>query len=348
MIFCCLLINLSMFSMQAVSCVDGVISIRECIDQNYDIRFLFSEDSSEQFVACFPLGAVANEGGIVTNNGKVLLDTETHKDDQHHLLRNGLPKEQLFFDGTLVVISSAGQENWYHWLLQVLPRLKILADSQYSFDKIYINNLNYDWQKKSLKIVCDALCIPADKFLCVEGDILVQAKMLLVPSVPFIPSKNRRVVPNWFKEFIHESFLPETNCLKTSDKIYISRSKAQSRRIINEDQFIAMLKKHGFVALHLEDLSACDQAAAFHNAQIIVGPHGSGFANLIFSKPGTRVIEIDHAIEGEARSCFKGFTKKMSCDYIPFYADFVEEEDLDKDMEIDLIAFEELMIKVLK
>jgi capsular polysaccharide biosynthesis protein len=35
-----------------------------------------------------------------------------------------------------------------------------------------------------------------------------------------------------------------------------------------------------------------DQVAAFRGANLVVGPHGAGLSNLVFSAPGTTLIEL--------------------------------------------------------
>ena len=42
----------------------------------------------------------------------------------------------------------------------------------------------------------------------------------------------------------------------------------------------------------MSNLNFKDQVKLFTNANFVVGLHGAGFANIIFSKPGTKVIEI--------------------------------------------------------
>ena len=64
------------------------------------------------------------------------------------------------------------------------------------------------------------------------------------------------------------------------------------RKIINEEEVKNYLIKKGFSIIALSDFSFSDQINLFSNAKQIVGLHGAGFANLIFSKPGTLVIEI--------------------------------------------------------
>jgi len=74
-------------------------------------------------------------------------------------------------------------------------------------------------------------------------------------------------------------------------KIYISRSKAARRRVVNEDEVMGLLRQYGFEKYCLEDMPLQDQIDLFHDANFVVGPHGAGFVNLIFSD-SIKVIEI--------------------------------------------------------
>ncbi len=327
---------------------DGFVSLKECQKQHVPVTVFLQEKNSSQFVLRLKHGVVVNEGAIVTKEGKILRDTETYQKDQSHLLRKkrDITKENpRYFAGRLVVLSSPGQENWYHWLLQVLPRLKILASSGIKYDKIYIDNLRTQWQKKSLEIVLKKLGIAKECLYLVEGDAVVEAKELIVPSIAHRPSMGYTYgsFPRWLKQFLYDCFLPKTyknEKISQPKKIYICRSKASIRRILNEEALIDKLKRKGFKAVYLEELSPIEQARLFHHADVICGPHGSGFANLIFCRPTTRVIEIDHGLHGEEqRSYYKRMAELMHCSYHPFYADLVKEGDLEKDITVDLQAF---------
>jgi len=320
---------------------DGFITVCEYMDQGGVIKGALNEIDSSQFVVSLENGIVVNEGGIVTKDGKIFKDTETYLEDQHRLLRGkrDISKEDVtFFNGKLAVISSPGQENWYHWLFQVLPRIKILVESGVEFDKIYIDNLKYSWQRESLAVVMKNLGLSEDCLFLTVGDSIVQASSLIVPSVAFIPSK-WPVFPRWLKSFLRNTFLVTQESANRPERIYISRSKASVRRIANEEAFVEILKQQGFVVVTLEDLSVHEQADLFHQAKIVIGPHGSGFANLIFSNPETCVIEIDHGLAGEQRSFYKRMAEIMECKYFGYYPDCVEEELLDEDITINIEAF---------
>ncbi len=78
-------------------------------------------------------------------------------------------------------------------------------------------------------------------------------------------------------------------------RIYVRRSDSgnlSTRTIDNEAEVLDAMMSEGFEIIEPATLPLQQQAATFGNADIIVSPHGSTFANLIFCKPGTRVIDL--------------------------------------------------------
>ena len=81
--------------------------------------------------------------------------------------------------------------------------------------------------------------------------------------------------------------------------LLIAKERGSSAPFISGDSFrlmcdFTMLKEKGFQKVQLEKLSLQEQAELFYEADIIIGPHGSGFINLMFSTPKTKVLELHH------------------------------------------------------
>lgn len=74
--------------------------------------------------------------------------------------------------------------------------------------------------------------------------------------------------------------------------IYVSRRFAARRRILNENQVERRLNKRGFETVHLERLPMKQQGKLFSEARCIVGLHGAGLSNMLFSQAATEVVEI--------------------------------------------------------
>jgi Glycosyltransferase 61 len=90
---------------------------------------------------------------------------------------------------------------------------------------------------------------------------------------------------HWVKERILSNVDTYANPnVLLSPKIFISRRKANARRILNEEELINTLAKMDFVPYVLEDLDFSDQVKLFAQAKFIIAPHGGGVTNIIFSQ----------------------------------------------------------------
>ena len=74
-------------------------------------------------------------------------------------------------------------------------------------------------------------------------------------------------------------------------RLYITR-QASRRRIVNHDEVLVTLERHGFSEVPAEGLSVAEQIALFAQAEAVIGVHGAGLANAVFSPPGTLLIEL--------------------------------------------------------
>ena len=73
-------------------------------------------------------------------------------------------------------------------------------------------------------------------------------------------------------------------------RLYIGRSGR--RRITNEPELIALLKRFDFTVIDDVPRSVAEQAAIYSSASFIVGPHGASFSNLLYCQPGTHLLEL--------------------------------------------------------
>ena len=197
-------------------------------------------------------------------------------------------------EGRVVVLTQPGSWNYYHWMTEILPKLVMINALNIEYDYVYLP-CNSPYMRQTLAIlgIDPALILQPDneyKYICADE--------LIVPSLV----SSFCYTPVWVIDFLRQQFLPiaQTSvCVKDfSKRIFISRSKAKSRKIKNEDEVFALFEKQGFVRYTLEDLSVLEQVALFAQAEMIAGEHGAGLTNIIFAQPGyTKIIEIFQARE---------------------------------------------------
>ncbi len=65
-------------------------------------------------------------------------------------------------------------------------------------------------------------------------------------------------------------------------RYYISRERAGHRRILNEDEVVALIAGFGFKKIFMEDYTFAEQVALIRKAEAIVSPHGAGLGSIIY------------------------------------------------------------------
>ena len=98
-------------------------------------------------------------------------------------------------------------------------------------------------------------------------------------------------VPTALVRDLRERFLPPRP--STHDRIVlVSRAQARKgRRIVDEAALSRRLAPFGVETIALEDLTIAEQVALFHDARLVIAPHGAGLVNLLFAHDAD-VIEL--------------------------------------------------------
>jgi hypothetical protein len=115
----------------------------------------------------------------------------------------------------------------------------------------------------------------------------LEADRLLVPSYLSVPGSIRPWGARWLRSRLGVEGRPIGK-----RKLWISRSRARYRRLLNESEILGILEPLGFEKVELETLSFRQQVDLFAQADVVAGPHGAGMTNLLFAPHGTRVLEI--------------------------------------------------------
>ena len=114
-------------------------------------------------------------------------------------------------------------------------------------------------------------------------------------------------------EYIKKAYSSiKTRTLKKPTKLYLSRELANKRKVKNNKEVESLLVKNGFTIVdgtenfekHME---------LFRNAEIVVGPHGSMFNNILFSPSHVRVVEF--CPETRKDYNFRGLGQTRGLDY---------------------------------
>jgi capsular polysaccharide biosynthesis protein len=269
-------------------------SVYDQVDWRFQHGYLGATfQTPSTFIVNIPLGRVYGANGtVITPDDRLLADVSmefgvTPDLAQHHsvLQRLKLPKLR-YSDQTAAVLSAVGSSNYFHWMFDILPRLGLLMEANQleSIDCFLISEVVHEFQKETLA----RLNIPSGKFGFTDPNFHCQYKQLIVPSLLGITgSMTKRQC-----DFLRRYMLPAVQNKNCNQRLYISRRDAKTRRILNENDLIPILKEADFQIVDMENLSVSDQASLFQSAAFIIAPHGAALTNLVFCNPGCQVLEI--------------------------------------------------------
>jgi capsular polysaccharide biosynthesis protein len=188
---------------------------------------------------------------------------------------------------SVVVVTSLLQGAYYHWLMDVLPRIHMVL-SQGIRTNCFFVQAKHGFQRETLRL----LGIANNQLINTEDYEFVSAKELVVP---FHEIGWRMEYPKWVCDFLRGAFLRIATPEGLADpmrRLYISREDAQWRRVINELEVMQVLEPLGFRRITLGQATFPEQVRLFQDAEVVVAPHGAALSNLVFCQPGTKVIEF--------------------------------------------------------
>ncbi|MEO1003828.1 MAG: glycosyltransferase family 61 protein [Cyanobacteria bacterium J06638_7] len=189
-------------------------------------------------------------------------------------------------DGITWLLSTPGASgNYYHWTLDLMPKLLYLLEEEISpcsqiILNAFSNRFQIDMFRKVLAEAIDRIIVARDA----KSGYYKEVK------IPFI-AQARGKWPRGI-DLLRNHYLPTDIHQESSKMIYVSRSDATRRRVVNEKDILNILKRNNIEIVTLESVDVTMQAIMFNSASLVIAPHGAALTNIIYCKPGTTVIEL--------------------------------------------------------
>ena len=226
---------------------------------------------------------------------------------ENFVIKNGTPNLMKKIKGNVfsLLTGGAGKNNYWHWLFDVLPRIGILEKSNFKpkIDYYLLPSLSRKYQTQTLQ----GLKISFSSLIDGEKNKHIICNNLTSVDHPINfnnnPSMSILKIPIWVIKWLRKKYTKNSyKNLNIPKKIFINResdSNVSNRNIVNNNEVKKTLIDLGFIIITLSDLNFKEQVELFKNANFIIGLHGAGFANIVFSKPGTRIIEMASKDNGD-------------------------------------------------
>ncbi len=185
---------------------------------------------------------------------------------------------------TLSVVSPGANAIYYHWMVDLIPKIHIVKKhfgGLDSFDRIIVNRRDKGFQKETLEL------------LGINPNQIETAKTISEGSFEHLHTCNfsgtfrmTEVMKIWAE------LMPLPTPKKPTRRIYISREDSDRRNVTNETEIVTSLEKEGFEKVVLTGMTLGEQVDLFQECDFIISPHGASLTNLLWCQPGTRIIEL--------------------------------------------------------
>jgi hypothetical protein len=206
------------------------------------------------------------------------------------LAGNYILKKRKQFEREAVWIVDDWSHGYFHWLTDALTRL--LKFVRPSLEPFGVRHLEFIESNEVL--ICKNLVVPTQT----------------APSGHYHEDTIRAVGK------LLTDFYGNPAEADREDRLYVSRSRARMRKILNEAELLDILRESGFKIMYAEDVSFEQQVKIASTARYLISNHGAGLTNMLFMRAGSSVLELRHNTD-RINNCY--FTLASALNHKYFY-----------------------------
>jgi capsular polysaccharide biosynthesis protein len=184
-------------------------------------------------------------------------------------------------EGPWTSVVSWWSDGFYHWFMDVLPRLALLGEFPPA-TRILVPPLTMPCQVETLDwLGVREQCVPTT-----ATHLRVEDYFFSSPTAMTGGSDARAV------EFLRSSFLGRADtAAETPRKVFVHRAGGR-RGLVNESDVLDFMTQRGWTVVDTAALPMARQISLFAGADAVCGLHGAGLANLLWCRAGCRVFEL--------------------------------------------------------
>ncbi|HYG89660.1 MAG TPA: glycosyltransferase family 61 protein [Azospirillum sp.] len=205
--------------------------------------------------------------------------------------------------------------NYYHWLVDFLPRLLVFHRNRALFASWGIRRIALIRDLPGFaRELLDRIGIGPDDIVWIDGQ-----RGWRFRSMHLLSNFSQYGHLHPFTLDLLRKMLRPAGRGPGTRMLYVSRHDARNRRVRNDEELFAALETWGFERVMPGELSFAEQERLFTEARVIVGAHGAGLTNLLFAGPHTTLIELCPAVKGLRH--FRLLAERLGQRYVSVTAD---------------------------
>ncbi len=277
-----------------VDAANALLSTRQSVET------YFGQQSQRHLSLCLVEmldAGVTGQGTVITRKGR-LVRNAVAEFTAHGLVPDGFSrvgdetftikaKTHRHFAQPCILAKRPWYNNFGHWLVDGASVLALASDI------IRAQNVNIIIGKyqssKVREVVLESIAAiaPGAKILEQPDDELWTFDKLYYVTPPHVPPLFKS--PEAIRR-LRAVFSDKIPAPPTPRRIYVSRNRAASRRLVNEAEIFSVCQRYGFTMVVPETLPFMEQVQLFAQAEALVGVKGAAFTNVMFCSPKSKIM----------------------------------------------------------
>jgi capsular polysaccharide biosynthesis protein len=205
-------------------------------------------------------------------------------------------------EGNWTSVVSRFSDGFPHWFLDALPRLALLSEFPSDTRVIVPSHLDaYHRDTLDWLGLTDRIRPTPERHLQVEHFFFGSMTNITGLFDPYAV------------EFCQRSFRHHADLAYDSPKRFFVHRVNVRRGLINEQEVIRFFQDRGWAIIDTQALTMAQQIQLFARAEHVCALHGAALANLLWSQPGCRVLELVPA--NFLNGVFEGLSEALGIDH---------------------------------
>jgi capsular polysaccharide biosynthesis protein len=192
-----------------------------------------------------------------------------------------------------VLLSGRNDDNWYHWMVEYLPRIFQIDSSVPSSAPFIVSSRTPPSGIEALERFTDREIIVVDAALAHGvGQLHVlppSVQVLDTTRVPWSKGLSMNAAP--LLEFRRRLGLGDHGLAGEGRRVFLERTSSR-RGLVNQPELAEIASRLGLELVDPSGLSWQEQIELFSSSSLVVGASGAVMANYLLMAPGSRVLAL--------------------------------------------------------
>ncbi|TFC01225.1 glycosyltransferase family 61 protein [Cryobacterium mannosilyticum] len=225
---------------------------------------------------------------FVAGQWETVFGSRTHPDVA--LLRRRPLADEFVPEG--ILLSGRNDSNWYHWLIEYLPRVMQLEGTLGPDVPFIVSSRTPPSGLDALRSLTDRSIVVLDPSLAYPVELLhVVAPPVQILDTTRVPWSEGLCMNPAPLLAIRDKLGLNSGAALPSRHVFLRRQSSH-RGLLNEAVLAKIAARHGLEVLDPGAMSWSEQVALFSSASLLVGASGAVMANYLLMSPGSRILAL--------------------------------------------------------